>query len=380
MYKAAFVAVLKPADDIRLFQKIAKTFREMGFEIFSFGYQSNLDTTNDDIGIHLYPIFEFARNSFRRLWAGLLILKYLWEIKPQVLVCGAVELLPYCILYKNLQKILGKKLHLIYDVQENYFLNILHTQTYQSWWVFRKILAYSVRFVEWLCSKDVDTFFLAEQCYQSELSFVKKRCLIIENKVLKNKFQEKNISNPIFLLSGTIAAEYGLWQAIDFVEKIHFFIPHSILKIVGRCNRKKIFYELIALQKKKPFLQLEISEKALSYGVLEKNFAESTFWLMPYRVNVAYQNRIPTKFYEAMAWQKWIFVQKNPVWESFFKEYAYPYVIWIDFQKPQTWQECLDTAKLQQKPIYQNPQIFWDSEKEKLQQFISNWISSNTIT
>lgn len=376
MYKAAFVAVLKPADDIRLFQKIAQTFRESSFEIHSFGYQSNLDMKNSNSNTHFYPIFRFSRSSFRRLWAGLLILKYLWKIKPQVLVCGAVELLPFCVLYKFFQKLSSKKLHLIYDVQENYFLNILHTETYKSWQVFRKVLAYSVRLVEWLCASQVDTFFLAEKCYQSELSFVKKRCLVLENKVLKINFQEKSFNKPIFLLSGTIAPEYGLWEAINFTEKVYFLFPQITLKIVGRCSRKKIFSELIALQEKKPFLQLEISEKALNYEILQKNFAESTFWLMPYQVNPAYQNRIPTKFYEAMAWQKWIFVQKNPVWESFFKEYAYPYVIWIDFQQPQTWQESLNISKLLQKLSYQNPQIFWDSEKEKLQKFISNLIFS----
>jgi glycosyltransferase involved in cell wall biosynthesis len=378
MYKAAFVAVLKPADDIRLFQKIAQTFWESGFEIFNFGSQSNLEVKNKNSNIHFYPIFKFFRSSFQRLWAGLLILKYLWKVKPQILVCGAVELLPFCVLYKFFQKLSGKKLHLIYDVQENYFLNVLHTETYKSWWVFRKVLAYSIRLVEWLCASQVDTFFLAEKCYQLELSFVKKRCLVLENKVLKINFQEKNVSNPIFLLSGTIAPEYGLWKAIDFAEKVHCSFPQITLKIAGRCSRKEVFSELVALQEKKPFLQLEISEKALNYEILQKNFAESTFWLMPYQVNPAYQNRIPTKFYEAMAWQKWIFVQKNPVWENFFKEYAYPYVIWIDFQKPKTWQEALDISKILQKPSYQNPQIFWDSEKEKLQKFISTWISSNS--
>lgn len=378
MYKAAFVAVLKPADDIRLFQKIAQTFWDSGFEIFNFGSQSGLEVKNTNSNIHFYPIFRFSRSSFQRLWAGFLILKYLWKIKPQILVCGAVELLPFCVLYKFFQKLSGKKLHLIYDVQENYFLNVLHTETYKSWWVFRKVLAYSVRLIEWLCASQVDTFFLAEKCYQSELSFVKKRCLVLENKVLKINFQEKNVSNPIFLLSGTIAPEYGLWEAIDFAEKVHCSFPQITLKIVGRCSRKEVFSELVALQEKKPFLQLEISEKALSYEILQKNFAESTFWLMPYQVNPAYRNRIPTKFYEAMAWQKWIFVQKNPVWESFFKEYAYPYVIWIDFQKAQTWQEALDISKILQKPSYQNQQIFWDSEKEKLQKFISTWISSNS--
>lgn len=370
MHKAAFVAVLKPADDIRLFQKIAKTFWENGFEVFSFGSQSILESKNIGSHIHFYPIFTFSRNSFRRLWAGFLILKYLWKIKPQILVCGAIELLPFCVLYKFFQKLFGRKLHLIYDVQENYFLNILHTQTYETWRVFRKILAYSIRFAERLCATQVDTFFLAENCYQLELSFVKKRCLVLENKVLKINFQEKIISNPIFLLSGTIAPEYGLWEAIDFVERIHFLVPQSVLKIVGRCSRKEILNKLTSLQETKSFLQLEISEKALDYEILQKNFAESTFWLMPYQVNLAYRNRIPTKFYEAMAWQKWIIVQKNPVWESFFKEYAYPYVIWIDFRKLQTWQEVFDFSKFQQKTFYYNPQIFWDSEKEKLQDFI----------
>jgi hypothetical protein len=39
--KAAFVSVLKPADDVRMFRKLALTFAQAGFQIHSLGYQCN---------------------------------------------------------------------------------------------------------------------------------------------------------------------------------------------------------------------------------------------------------------------------------------------------------------------------------------------------
>ncbi|MCS6795637.1 MAG: glycosyltransferase [Raineya sp.] len=364
-YKAAFVAVLKPADDIRLFHKIALTFAEQGFEIHSIGYQSDLSRQKVENNIYLYPVFNFSRKDFKRLWAGWVILKYLCKIKPQVIVCGAVEILLFCVLYKFFQRLQGNKLHLIYDVQENYFLNVLYTQTYQRLSFFRYVLAYAIRWIEKICALAVDSFFLAEKCYEQELSFVRKSGLVLENKCLKPNTAKIESKNVVFLLSGTLAPEYGLWKAIDFAKNMYQKNPEIILKIVGKCSRKNVFEQLLKLKSQYSFLQMEVSTSPVSYEILEQNFAKSTCWLMPYELNKAYRNRIPTKFYEAMAWQKWIIVQKNPAWENFFKEFKYPKVIWVDFEKPQIWQE-IDFTKFSSESNYQNSEIFWDTEKEKL--------------
>lgn len=366
--KVVCVGVLKPANDVRLFRKIGATFAESGFEVHSIGFRTN-DAWISQQKLFLYPVFTFRRNSFKRLLAGMRLLQYLWKIKPQIVLCGAIEVLPFCVIYKLFCKLFQKKVQLIYDVQENYFLNILYTNTYRNK-LLKVLLAYAVSLVQRLCSWAVDKFFLAEQCYLVEIGFPKKKCLVLENKALppQNSLSASSYDYT-FLFAGTVAVEYGVWEAIDFVEKIRGVYPKVTLKIVGKCSNKLLAEKLLDLQIHKPFLHIKISENPIDYELMEKYFMESTFWLMPYKLNRAYQNRIPTKFYEAMAWNKWIIVQKNPVWQDFFRKYAYPMVVEVDFTQLDTW-KGLTFPSFEKTISYNNPNIFWEIEKKKLQAYI----------
>jgi len=307
--KVALLSVLKPVDDIRLFEKIGHSFKQAGYEIHSLGFESKTSQTIPD-AVFFYPLFNFKRLSIKRVLAGWRVFSLLQKIKPDVVVCGSVELLFFGVLYKIS---CSKKITLIYDIQENYYLNTLYTETYPK--ILRLPLAYFVRVSEKFSAIFVDYFFLAEKCYEQELNFLKNKHLILENKMLSKEIPPKSSQKHTslqFCLSGTIGRAYGSEQGIRFFEEVQKREKNSHLHLIGRCVEEKTKERI--LTHKNFFLKITLSSKPLAHQLILEAQNEAAIILMPYKVQKAYQNRIPSKFYEAMALGKCIMVQKNPAW------------------------------------------------------------------
>ncbi|MFN3315674.1 MAG: glycosyltransferase, partial [Raineya sp.] len=355
--KVAFVAVLKPTNDIRLFQKLAHCWLETGFQVHCFGFGNTKPQAEAHENIHFYTIFRKSRLHWSRFFVGWRLLGYLLKIRPQMVVCAAVEILPFCVFYKFIAFLAFRKVHLIYDVQENYAANILFTQTYPK--IFRYFLAKIVRFSEWICSWWVDMFFLAEKCYAQELPFVNDKFLILENKFLKSHLLPQKIaknSKMTFLHSGTLAKEYGTEKVLEIIKNLAHQNSDYQFAIIGKCSNEALFAQIEKLSNKNIFIK--ISPSPIAYEEILLFYQKANVILMPYQINEAYKNRIPTKFYEAMAHNAWIWVQDNPAWHLFFEEYAYRKVVFSDF-----WSENLNfnilpqISFLEEKPYF-NPNIF----------------------
>ncbi|KOY85911.1 hypothetical protein AD998_06930 [bacterium 336/3] len=368
MQKAVFVSVLKPVDDIRLFQKIAQAWKEANYEIHSIGFEASVQNFSS---IFFYPIFNFKRLNIKRLFAGCLVFYYLLLIRPQHIVCSSIEALPFCIFFKIYT--LGKT-KVFYDVQENYYLNILHTKVYPK--ILRYPLAWVIRSVEWFCSFFVTYFFLAEQCYVKELNFLGKKFIILENKPLQRFFQESTpppLTVRKFALVGTIAEEYGIWKALSVFDKIQHYEPDSQLLIHGKCAKKDLYEKLKNLQDR--HVVCKISEKPVHYEDIIRAMKLADAILMPYEINKSYEKRIPTKFYEAMALNKWIIVSDNYFWQKFFIKMNYLKVFFLDFDSLDIALDLYELLEVTaQNSEYQNyvvqEDLFWEHEQKKLSQVI----------
>src|SRR5690606_8480188 len=112
---------------------------------------------------------------------------------------------------------------LFYDVQENYYRNIIHTPAFPKF--LRPILATYVRVKEWCSAPFIDHYFLAEASYQTELPFLRKKYTIIENKYKGRRIptDKKCTSdrNFHFIFSGTLAQSTGVFIAIELACKLH---------------------------------------------------------------------------------------------------------------------------------------------------------------
>jgi hypothetical protein len=334
VYKVVLASVLKSTQDVRLFQKIGLSIHE-GFEeveIHSIGHSASTAPRKIPRTFH-YPIFHFQRQSFQRIFAYWKYLKILFQIKPKLLIVGTVELLPASIFYK----LISPTTKIIYDIQENYFYNIVYQHHYP--FLIKYILAYCVYFVEYFGSYFIDVFFLAEKCYLQELRFIKiEKSMVAENKFLLPKHFEipkkKNQRNEIsFVLSGTISQKYGVFVAVDFVLELHSVMPNIIFHIVGQCPIHKDLIHLERLSEKYPFIKLDISNQAVPYSKILQAIFEADFALLPYQIDRSFENKIPSKFYEYLYFGLPMLISKNKPWQTFFDELESPMAYFIDFNK-----------------------------------------------
>ena len=207
-------SVLKPVDEPRAFEKIGQTLSNNGFEIFISGATVSSDQTVDSISF--LPHKVSGRISLSRIAARFKILKAALRLKPDLFIVSTHELLGIGMIYRLLTR---RKL--IYDVQENYFKNILYTNAFPKF--LRWPVASLVRFKEMVASTFVSGFILAEKCYEKELNFIGKIYCMAENKAkVPNGFQRRPDSNSIKLLfTGTLAESTGIFAAITLAKRLH---------------------------------------------------------------------------------------------------------------------------------------------------------------
>ena len=227
--KIVLASVLKPADDTRMFHKMGQTLAAAGHEVHICGFPSESKCFRKNIFLHFHK--RFKRLGFFRLTVPWLILRKIVAIKPDMLIITTHELLPAGVLAKMICNTT-----LIYDVQENYFLNIMALPSFP--WLIRPFLAGYVRVKEMLLSPFVDHFMLAEAAYASELPFVRKRFSILENKVKRPaqlKTRSRIRQNIQLLFSGTLDETTGVFIAIRLAKVLHQHDSGIRLTVIGYC-------------------------------------------------------------------------------------------------------------------------------------------------
>ncbi len=322
-------SVLKPVNDSRNYEKTAISISKSGnYQVHLVG-QKVLNTPMGS-SILFNPLFSFQRLSIKRLFAGWIFLRYLFRIKPDVIIVTTFELLKPAIFYKIIK---GKKL--IYDVQENYFRNLIYTNSFP--FGIKHILAIGVRILEYLTRPFVNHYFLAEKNYEKEFSFAKNKNTILENKLLKGsvKPRMKGQDDTIQLLySGTIAENYGIFEAIELAKALHTFENKIRLKIIGFAPQAKILEKVNSEIQDSGFISIVGGDTFVSHQEILSFIAASDFGLISYRSDKSTENCIPTKIYEYLAHQLPYIIGSNPLWLELTNNYKAG--IEIDYAKPNT--------------------------------------------
>ncbi len=373
-------SVLKPARDTRSYHKLGKSLASLfpAYEVHSVGASqgsSAPDTPGHPVITHTYP--PFHRFSWGRIRAAWSMWRLACQLRPRVLILTAGELLPWGLLYTCYP---GGTL--LYDVQEDYFRNIRYTHAYPRF--IRVGLAYAFWALEALASKGGQGFILAEDCYPKDISFVRQPYVLLPNKMDRNWLPPNRQSsptslqkpNPHFLLTGTLSLDYGLFEAIAWVDAMRAHIPGLRLRLCGHVPRESDYKQLRALVQQNDCLTWDVSRQAIPYPQIIQAMQQCDAVLMPYRVNKSVQNRIPTKFYECLALRKPMLIQENPVWETFLAQYPFQSAVFLDFR--QLTQVDTVYKHLRQAPFYQNaeniPGIVWQDEEAKIREFFQPWL------
>ncbi|WP_448517935.1 hypothetical protein [Rhodoflexus sp.] len=325
--KVLIASLLKPVDDVRSFERFALSLAPDD-EVFIIGAPS-LAPLPVQAHIHFLPYNFFPRRLRQRLTACLFFMHQTMQIKPDILIVQSPDLLFFATLYA-----LFRPCRLIYDIRENYRLNLLHQGYYRG--VGKYLLAVAVRLVETLCSLRVNRYWLAEQSYAQELPFVGMNYDFVPNKYAPlhplskpNRFPETN--NRLRLIyTGTVSRAYGTHLAIDLAKKMHQTAPGTSLLVIGSCTDAAYLQELEAMIADCSFIRWEVRPRPINHQLIISALTNADLAVMSYLPNRSTERCVPSKLYEYMAYRLPFLMPANPLWESIAMPYQASLV--VDFQ------------------------------------------------
>lgn len=363
--KVFIAATLKPVNDPRLYEKIGKTLvQKGGCSVVISGYDAKLPISAAK-KVKFYPLFKFKRLSLERVWAPFKIIPLVLKEKPDVLIVASHELLLVAVILKWVAKI-----PIVYDIQENYLFNILYQKTFPAY--LRPFLGWYVRLKELLTSRFFAGFLLAEKVYQEQLDFIRNKFLVLENK-FQNPYplsalpaKERDLNH--FLYTGTISDEYGIFEAISFIEALKNKIPDATMKILGYAPNISLKFKLEQALSQKEYIDAEIRDSPVPYSEIYDTLIKGGVLLLPYKYSRAVSGRVPTRFYEGSALGLPMMINEdlelNAVVQipenSFLLNYSKP-----DIDAAISWLRGNRVNNL-----YQNIEALWESQEEDLLKWI----------
>jgi hypothetical protein len=353
--KIAIASILKPVNDTRTAEKIAQSLADTRqFEVHVFGFPADALPAQSFV-VHSHS--PFKRLSFTRIIVPWITFRKIYSLKPALLIISTHELIGPALLLKT---ITGCKI--VYDVQENYFRNILHTLAFPFF--IRPLLAIYVRIKEILSALFIDHFFLAEKAYDRELWFIGKRFTILENKLKRPEYfrmRKRNANRLLF--SGTLAETTGVFKAIEIANQLHSLDQRITLTIVGYCPQQFTLNKIKKTIEGHSHLRLIGGNKLISHHEILTQIEQADAGIIAYPDNPSTINSIPTKLYEYLGYRLPILLTYHPVWTKI----CMPYSAAIVFDPTRIdAPRILETLKHSQFYTLEPTDVYWDSEQPRL--------------
>lgn len=362
--KTVVASVLKPVDDTRMYEKLGLSLLQTNrYEVNIIGFTAKNPPLDNDI--RFFPIFSMKRTSYQRLLVTFRLFYYMLRIRPTLIILTTYEILPAALLFK----LYHPACRLVYDIQENYALNILSNQSYS---LKARLIAKGIRKLETFSQKFISLNILAERCYAKELSFLAKSVVILnkakqpqhsiwQTSTLKHAQQSSN-KHPVLIFCGTISKDYGVFQAICLAEKLVNFFPELIAKFIGQVHDSTLLKKLKKNQN--PHLLFHIDTQPVPHPQIMYEMAVADFGLVAHQPTPSIRNCFPTRIYELMSLNKPIILQEHPLWTNYCK--PWDACIPIDYNNfDAEWV----AEQMKQQKFYKKGKpddIYWESEEEKL--------------
>jgi glycosyltransferase involved in cell wall biosynthesis len=339
-------SVLKPVDDTRMRGKFAETILQRPDLRVHVAGRATGDDLHPDLvqprAIH-NAIFWGSRLSLGRLaaqWRYWRLLRVL-RPAPALVVVHAPELLPLTLLWQYL----GHDRQFIYDIRENYALNICSQGVYPA--VVRQGLAAALRWVETLAARRAAAVLLAEASYADELPYLAElpasRVLLLENKYQPQPGEVlPRAARPLparteplrLLFSGTIAELTGVREAISLARHLGAAWPGGArLTIIGFCQQPALLAELQhQAAAEAGWLTLIGGAAPVPHTQVVAQMGHSHLGLLPYRPHPSTERCRPTKLFEYLAHGLPVLVPPNPLWTAPVQAHRAGLV--VDFAQP----------------------------------------------
>lgn len=307
-------SVLNPVDDTRMYEKMAMTLAPEGYDIAIIGQPSS--TIPAHANIRFEALAGTKRLSISRLITRWKIGQKLLRFQPEVLIVNTHELLIVSLVNRIL---FGTRI--IYDLRENYYRNVRFSEVFHP--VVGCMIASAVRLKEMIVAPFIHHFILAEKCYAEELSFIRKRFTVIENKAaLPPTFIRKpNPQGLELIFTGTIARSTGVFDAIHLAKVLHEIDSKVGLTIIGFCALRTVREELLELVKNKPFIRLVGIENLVPHSQILEAIAQANFGIIYYPPSPHTNRSMPTKLFEYLAAGLPILTWPNQYYSGMVSEY-----------------------------------------------------------
>ncbi len=355
-------SVLKPVDDTRMYEKLGISLQQSNkYDVNIIGFYSK--SKHQPKEIRFFPVNRFSRLSISRFLAPIRFFRMVWHLKPQLIIVTTHELILFAVLYK----LLRRRCRLAYDVQENYYLNVIHNSGLPGG--VRYMIAAWIRTKEIFSKYFFSIYFLAEFIYTKEFSFSKEKQIIVLNKYKEighpganaDFFKEKSALRII--LSGTIHETYGIHQSICLAIELSKYLVIKLL-VIGRIANTKLLKHLWGLADHYPWVEIRAATDPIPHHEIIQEIQQSDFGIVSHQPVPSIAGCFPTRIYELMAYQKPILLQNHEPWTTFCTR----------------WDSCIplnfndfDAASIAKQMLerkfyrYGQPDdIFWESEEKKL--------------
>lgn len=360
--KRIFIAsVLKPTEDSRMFYKFGISLRETNkYEVYILGFSTKKNGKSKNIA--LYSLFSKNRTNPSRIFASFRLFGHLLKIKPDLVIITTYELIPAVLIGKWFFNF-----KLIYDIQENYSLNVLFNKTLPNG--VNELAASWIKWWEKCAHPYIAHYLFAEQCYHHEFPHL-SNATVVENKYSGTLKTGSPISFSSertirFLLAGTLTPVFGIAEGMKWFIEFERFFPLQTLHVIGHCPLNHYRKTLETIAKDHPRIAMQLSESPLPFKDLKSAISNADCWLMPYQNLPSLTSKIPTKLYEAIAQRKVAIISTNKTWESIVSRQTAG--ISVDFQQKE-W------SKREMEVLYQHhfftavadTNMLWSAEAPKL--------------
>jgi glycogen(starch) synthase len=377
--RVLLASVLKPVDDTRMRGKFAKTLRERpNVQVHIAGRAATTSLPPSPAETHSpvrqHGIFQGSRLSLNRLMAQWRYWRLLQRLNPDLVIVHAPELLPFTLLWQAL----GMNRKFIYDIRENYALNVSTQRMYQGFT--RRWLAAGLRWVEGIAARRAAGVILAEASYAEELPYLATlpagRVVVLENKyqpvsgeVLPTQPTLLPAADePLQLLySGTISALNGVWEAVSLTEHLRWAWPGGArLTIIGFCQQPDLLAQLQQkVMENADWLTLIGGQLLVPHSRIVAAISRSHVGLLPYQPHPSTERCRPTKLFEYMAHGLPVISSPNSLWNALLQEHGAG--LQLDFQQSINGPALV--ARLRGQLFYPNGiprEALWAAEGKKL--------------
>lgn len=283
-------STLKPVDDTRMFEKLAVSINKLtGFSVKIMG---NGGKINSDLPIYGDPVFKFKRNAFlKRIFAPFFILARVIKRRPSVIILSTFELL----IISPLLALMG--IQVIYDVRENYRLNVSHSVAYSK--VQKMMFKNWVKFNEWISRPFIKNYICAETIYLKQLPFLSQKGIIIENRLVKSNLPPSTKrDHSLWIFTGTVAKQTGIFNCMMLFKKYQLQFPESKLIIAGKCHIESLKTKLKAELNQITGVEILNDLNGVSHSEIIHLIQKAGIGFIGYENLPSISGKIPTKYYE----------------------------------------------------------------------------------